>query len=125
MEKRALIVEDDPVHQELLKDILEGCGWSTRGVAGVAEALSELEAGGFALVITDVYLPDATGLELCRRIKSNPASSGIPVLVTTGAFLDSALTRLAEELGADEFLGKPLRLRQFLGAVDRLVAAVA
>lgn len=123
MEKRALIVEDDPVQQELFKDILEGCGWSVRGVASVAEACRELGESEAALVITDIYLPDATGLELCRRIKSNPALRDTPVLVTTGAFLDSALKRRAGELGADEFLGKPFRLPELLGAVDRLVAA--
>jgi len=108
---RVLIVDDTPSVAALLRHALlaEGCDVDVannglQAVARIAEAPPDL-------ILLDLDIPHVPGDELCRRLKSDPATNLIPVIMVTGhADFESKLS--AWEYGADEFLTKPLHLAE-------------
>ena len=70
MAKKILIVDDNPNMSSLLSEMLEVFDYQSVRAAGGQEALTELERGGFSMVITDMRMPEMTGLELVQEVKS-------------------------------------------------------
>lgn len=105
---RVLIVEDDPVSEELLLHALTEFGYEVSTARDGEEALSMLRTGQFRLVVSDWEMPKMSGLELCRQIRSRQWSAYIyVVLLTARSDLPSVVEGL--EAGADDFLTKPFR----------------
>ena len=105
---RVLIVDDDPTIALFLTRLLEADGHQVAIVDTGPAALAEVAARPPDLVLLDLGLPGLCGLEVCRRLKADPATRLIPILVLTGA--DPTDTRVgAWEAGADEYLTKPAR----------------
>jgi signal transduction histidine kinase len=103
---RILVVEDSPTQARLLRMILEEEGFSV-GVVGDGEtALTRLAATSFDLVVSDVLMPGLSGFELCRKIKTDPALSAIPVALVTTLREPQEIVQ-ALEAGADIFIRKP------------------
>jgi two-component system NtrC family sensor kinase len=103
---RALIVDDSITVRMDLKDSLEEAGISVALSATAAAARDALARTAFDVVILDVMLPDADGLELLRDLKSDPATAGIPVmLLSSEGEVRDRVRGMA--VGADEYLGKP------------------
>src|SRR5512146_3274258 len=100
-----LIVDDDWGFRALMDTILQGEGYETETAASVAEALSMGARRSFHLVVTDLKLPDGSGLDVLRYWKQEMPE--IPVVVITGfGTVGSAVE--AMKLGAADYLGKPL-----------------
>jgi putative two-component system response regulator len=111
---RVLIVDDDLLVRETMRDYIEHIGYAVRDVGSAAEALTEIGKEFPDLILLDVRMPGMTGIELCRRLKSNPATHLIPVvLLTAERELDSRVAGLAA--GADDYFTKPVHPRE-LGA---------
>jgi DNA-binding response OmpR family regulator len=108
---RVLIVDDNPSVASLLRHAMlaEGC---TVDVAGDGrEALERIADAPPDLILLDLDIPYIPGDELCRRLKSDPATNLIPVIMVTGhGDFDNKLN--AWEYGADDFLAKPLRMME-------------
>ncbi len=106
-----LIVDDQPDHLELMREILVGAGYDDVFIAENGEAaLAALDAHKqIGLVLTDLGLPGMDGYEVCRRIKSDPATQDVCVIVVTGGAIqiDTALCKSFES-GAIDFISKPL-----------------
>jgi PAS domain S-box-containing protein len=118
---RVLIVDDDQKIRALLNDLLVGEGYETMSVADGAQGLEA--AGSFDpdIVISDVVMPVLTGIELCRRMKSEPGLANIPVLLISG-LRSSALDSIEGlNAGADDYLDVPFRNEELLVKVARLV----
>ncbi|MEM3031027.1 MAG: response regulator [Candidatus Micrarchaeia archaeon] len=103
--RRVLIVEDDANINNLMRLTL-GQGFEIRQAYSAREAFAALAEFKPDLVVLDLMLPDADGLEICRRIKENPQTRNVVVIIVSAA--DAAKNRLAGmRLGADYYIRKP------------------
>jgi len=114
-----LLVEDDPNLRLALRDSLEHQGgYAVEEAATVREAREHLASRTFQLLLLDVMLPDGDGYTLCRTLREEGVTS--PVLMLTARTLEDDVVR-GFEAGAQDYLGKPYRLRELLARVGALV----
>jgi CheY-like chemotaxis protein len=118
--KKILVVEDDEVARELVRMTLEREGYrvvtAEDGVRGFEAALAERPD----LIVTDVSMPAADGVQLVRRVRSSPEVAATPILVTTGFGTGNASFTLAQ--GADAYEPKPLNPEALRESVRRLLS---
>lgn len=114
-----LVVEDDPEINELVGAYAEIAGFHYRSAATGEEALSAIHRHLPALIILDLMLPDLDGLEICRRVKSEPLTAGVPVIILTA--MDSDRTRRQGlACGAAEYVTKPFDPEALMEIMARL-----
>lgn len=120
-----LIVEDTPVNLKLVRFLLTREGFDVRAATSAEEALDILKDFRPRIVLTDIQLPGMDGLELTRRLKSDPATSHVVVLALTAYAMKSDEKR-AFDSGCDGFITKPIDTRNFpkliqqhLGQIDQ------
>jgi two-component system cell cycle response regulator len=107
MTARVLVVDDIPANVKLLEARLSAEYFDVTTAYSGAEALAACERAECDIVLLDVMMPDMDGFEVCRRLKSNPATHHIPVVMVTA--LDQPSDRVAGlKAGADDFLTKPV-----------------
>ena len=117
---KLLVVDDTPKNVKLLADILTARGYNVVTAASGAEALSQVEAERPDLVLLDVVMPEMSGYEVCRKLRSNPATQLLPVVMVTA--LDPGEERIKGiEAGADDFLTKPINQAELLARVKSLI----
>ncbi|HSL21182.1 MAG TPA: response regulator transcription factor [Vicinamibacterales bacterium] len=109
-----LIVEDEPQMRRLLTDNLEFEGYGTRSVASGEEALSVWQDAPWDLIILDVMLPGASGLEVCRELRARHVRT--PLIMLT-ARAEEADRVIGLDLGADDYVTKPFSVRELLARV--------
>src|SRR5215469_18358588 len=120
MSARILVVDDVPANVRLLEARLSAEYFDVLTAASGAEALAICQRSECDIILLDVMMPDMDGFEVCRRLKSNPATHFIPVVMVTA--LDSAADRVRGlEAGADDFLTKPVSDVVLLARVRSLV----
>ena len=120
MAQPVLLVEDSRAVRSFVSSILESAGdYDVHEVENGFEALRALPRTDFALIVTDVNMPDVNGIELTRFVRGQAKFAEIPVLVisTDASHPD---TKRALEAGANAFLAKPFTAEQFLEAVARV-----
>lgn len=108
-----LIVEDERDVQTLIDFNLKAEGFETLRASSGEEALAWLRARVPDLVLLDLMLPDVQGTELCRRIKADARTSGVPIIILT-ARGDEVDRIVGFELGADDYVTKPFSVRELL-----------
>lgn len=113
-----LIAERDQTVRALQQFFLDRAGFSVEFADDGQAALERALAAPPALVVTEILIPRLDGLALCRRLREDPATAGVPVIVFS---ILSAAARAAEA-GASAFLRKPLVESVFVGAVQDLLA---
>ncbi len=114
-----LVVEDNADMRRLLRFLLSR-EFRVRVARNGREGLEAVRASKPELVLTDVMMPEMSGTELCRALKSDPETAGIPVvLVTSKAEREMKIEGL--ELGADDYVTKPFHPRELLARVRSLV----
>jgi DNA-binding response OmpR family regulator len=113
-----LIVEDDTNLRLTLTDNLQDEGYAVFGAASAKEAQAMLAQRAFDLLILDVMLPDGDGYSLCRQLRTQGVKS--MVLMLTARTLEDDIVR-GFEVGAQDYLGKPYRLRELLARVAALL----
>lgn len=116
-----LVVEDDANLRALLDEELQQQGYHTSLTAGVNEALEQLQKKPYALVVSDLKLPDHNGMQLLQSVRENPNLQSVGFIVITGfGSIEQAVAAL--KAGADDFLTKPLDLEHFAVSVERVLA---
>jgi len=104
---RILVVDDVPANTKLLEARLSAEYFDVLIASNGVEALEIAERAECDIILLDIMMPDMDGFEVCRRLKANPATHFIPVLMVTA--LDSPVDRVRGlEVGADDFLTKPV-----------------
>jgi twitching motility two-component system response regulator PilH len=121
MSRLVLVVEDDPDQRRLLERLLASGGWRVTtapdGEAGLAAAAIQRPD----VVVLDVMMPRLNGYQTCRRLKADPGTASIPVIICTTK--DQPADEFwAAEVGADAYLAKPVDVRELLALLERLVA---
>lgn len=116
---RVLIVDDDPDMAGFLGLLLENEGMAVDRAADAEGGARAIRAAPPDLVLLDVLLPDASGFDLCRRLKADPATALIPVVLVT-ALEDHASRVSGIQAGADDFLSKPVRREELIARVQTL-----
>ena len=99
-----LVVDDDPDKSELLKVALSMEGYEVQTAANGREALSAIESFQPDLVVSDIMMPEVNGYELARRIRENPRTRYIPIILQSAARIEAKDFRLGEEVGALGFI---------------------
>jgi signal transduction histidine kinase len=120
MENKVLVVDDEKEIRELLsKALLRMAGLRVELAGSAEEALTKIERTPFDLVLTDLVMPNMTGLQLVAEIaKSRPET--LTVLMTGQATIDSALAALKQ--GASDYLTKPLNLEELVVRLQKVLA---
>ncbi|PLP58687.1 PleD family two-component system response regulator [Mesorhizobium loti] len=120
MTARILVVDDVPANVKLLEVRLLAEYFEVLTASSGPDAIETCENGKVDVVLLDVMMPDMDGFEVCRRLKSDPATSHIPVVMVTA--LDQITDRVRGlEAGADDFLTKPVNDLQLMTRVKSLV----
>jgi two-component system OmpR family response regulator/two-component system response regulator QseB len=115
---RVLLVEDDEMIGQSLKQALGGNGWSVDWVKDGLLAQSALSDGGYACVLLDLGLPKRDGIEVLRKARS--LGDHTPVLVLTARDgIDDRITGL--DIGADDYLVKPYEFRELLARMRAII----
>jgi DNA-binding response OmpR family regulator len=119
--RRVLFVDDDAALGKMFVDFLSASGYHARTTETGAEALQQLGEFQPHVVVLDIGLPDISGLEILRQIKTNPSTRDIAVILITGT---SALEMKIEgfQTGANDYLSKPINLRELHLKVEHCFA---
>jgi len=115
-----LIVDDNPQNVELIQAYLENLNCTTHTAVDGVEALEMVAKTRPDLILLDIMMPRMSGFEVCRRLKADPATRDIPIIMVT------ALNELGDiergvEAGTDDFLSKPVNKLELVTRVKSLL----
>jgi len=118
---KVLIVDDNAQNLELLEAYLEELpGVTTLSAANGEEALQKVADERPDLILLDVMMPRVSGFEVCKKVKSDPATSDIPIIMVT-ALHELADIERGEEVGTDDFITKPVNRVDLIARVRSLL----
>ncbi|MHB0869923.1 MAG: response regulator transcription factor [Chloroflexota bacterium] len=118
--KKLLLIDDEPAIQTLVRLVMEGDGWQVLVAGEGAPGLALAREQNPDVILLDVALPDLSGLEVCRQLKSDPDTASIPVAMLT-AMAQETDRRAAMSLGADDYVTKPWRPAALIARVTSLL----
>ncbi|MEA5535902.1 response regulator [Crocosphaera sp. XPORK-15E] len=118
--RAVLLVEDSPVQQEMISSILKKNGWNVVVVGNGVEALESIKQSSPDLVVLDIVMPKMNGYEVCRRIKSDPKTENVPVVMCSskGEEFDRYW---GIKQGADAYIAKPFEDIELIGTIQQLL----
>jgi two-component system phosphate regulon response regulator PhoB len=120
MKQKILVVDDEPDAVELIEFNLTGAGFDVITAEDGAEALKKARRSLPDLILLDLMLPEVNGLEVCKILRRDSATSAIPIIMLTAkaAEIDRVL---GLELGADDYVTKPFSPRELVLRVKNLL----
>jgi CheY-like chemotaxis protein len=118
--RRILIGDDEPNVLKVTKTRLEHEGYEVVTAADGEEVLEQAVAGKIHLILLDVKMPKLNGLDVCRALKREERTAGIPVIVYSGSVGEfQILADRCMDLGAAGWLSKPFTTAELLGMIRR------
>lgn len=124
MVHKLLLADDSITMQKLVELILAEEGFEIMSTSNGEEALAVIPSFYPDVVLADVEMPKINGYQLCEKIKQNPSTSGLPVILLAGAF-EQFDEELARKVGADDFIIKPFESQELIGKVHAALAVSA
>jgi two-component system, cell cycle response regulator DivK len=117
-----LIIEDNEKNRKLARDVLQVKGYKTIESESAEEGLELARDQSPSLILMDIQLPGMDGIMAMKQLKAEPKTKNIPIIaITASAMTHNRQTMLAE--GFDGYQTKPISLKDFLGEVERVLAA--
>lgn len=115
-----LVVEDSLPQREMIIGLLRGSGMSVTVAVDGVEALEQIQGSLPDLVLLDIVMPRMNGYELCRRLKSDPSTQNVPVVLCSskGEEFDRYW---GMKQGADAYIAKPFQPTELIGTVKQLL----
>ena len=104
----------------MLSFLLASLGYSVVEAGDGVEALAVVEQNSVTAILMDVLMPRMDGFEVCRRVKDDPATAHIPVVLVT-SLTGHVHRRQGMEVGADEFVTKPVVVADLLSVLERVL----
>jgi twitching motility two-component system response regulator PilG len=117
---KILIVEDEESLLRLESILLTSKGYDVVGASNGQQALDVILSDRPDLVLLDIMLPEIDGFEVCNRIKSNPETEGIPVIMVTAKKTGDDMAR-GEAVGADWYITKPFKSAMVIETIQRFL----
>jgi CheY-like chemotaxis protein len=116
-----LIIDDERAFAHAIARILAERGYAVLVAGGAEDGLRQARVGHPALIVLDLLLPDRSGIEVCRQLRSEEHTRNTPIIVTT--YKTSAEDEIgALESGADDFVGKPYVVEVLIARIERQIA---
>ncbi len=119
---RVLIVDHDPMNLEMLAVALLNSGFTVRTAASATEALAEARRLQPSLILADVMMPEMDGFELCAALKQDHELAAVPVVLLSAVSGNLADRKRMVDVGAADYLTKPVDLPGLVGILRRLAA---
>jgi twitching motility two-component system response regulator PilG len=119
--KKILIVEDEESLLKLESILLISKGFEVKGVSNGRAALEAVAEEKPDLILLDIMLPEIDGFEVCRRIKSEPTTRNIPVVMLTAKKSREDMVR-GEKVGADWYITKPFKSAMVIETIQRFLS---
>jgi len=119
--KKILIVEDEESLLKLESILLISKGFEVKGVSNGRAALEAVAEEKPDLILLDIMLPEIDGFEVCRRIKSDPSTRHIPVVMLTAKKSREDMVR-GEKVGADWYITKPFKSAMVIETIQRFLS---
>jgi two-component system, cell cycle response regulator DivK len=120
MSRKILVVEDQEDNRQILRDLLASAGYEMSEAENGEDALTEVAKQRPDLILMDIQLPIMDGYEATRRIKSDPKTRAIPIIVVTSYALSGDETK-AREAGCDAYVTKPYSPRALLAKIKEFL----
>ena len=120
---KVLCVDDDDEILDFMRRCLEGEGYEVESCPTGEQAIERARKHDFGLVLLDIAMPGIDGWETCRRIKSDPAFTGLKVCLVTAKPVDSTVPHI-KECGADGYLLKPFKPEELAELVHEFTSLV-
>jgi DNA-binding response OmpR family regulator len=120
MNKKILVIEDDPASLRLTQYILEHRGYEVLTAVNGLDGLKKARSENPDLVITDVMLPGIDGFDICYQLRSEPQTAGLPIIMLS-AKAQEADKDTGLKVGANYYITKPVNPDSIIKTVDRLL----
>jgi putative two-component system response regulator len=117
---KILVADDDRFYIQIFSDLIEGLGYESISAANGAEALEMVRAFRPDILIIDVVMPGMNGFEVTRRLKDDPSTTHIPIIIVT-SLSDRGSKLKGLHSGADELLSKPVDEAEFRARIGNLL----
>ena len=122
MSKNILIIEDETEMAKILNSRLKLEGYNSTAVESIRDALKEINSNRPDLILSDIILPDGSGLELCKNLKSDDKFKGIPIIIITAVYTEEKDAEIGKKLGADAYIYKPYEMKELLATVKKFIS---
>jgi len=116
-----LVIEDDDIMLKAIRNILNKDGFNVITAKDGKEAFELLETAEYDIVITDLMMPYANGLEVVSRLRSDTTKRNVGIIVVSSVGNEETITE-AFRLGADDYLKKPIMAGELLIRIRKLLA---
>lgn len=117
-----LVIEDDPDIMRILLHTLEAAGYTVFPAYGGEDALRKLDSVQPDLVLTDLAMPNMSGVEVIEKLRQDPRTATVPIVAVT-AYIWDELAKSAGQVGCDGFIAKPFSTRHLLHEVSKYLPA--
>ncbi|MEE2753830.1 MAG: response regulator [Candidatus Latescibacterota bacterium] len=123
--EKIMIVEDEEGTRETWQEFFQGSGYDVFGAGDGQQALDMIRMNRPDIVLLDLRLPGLDGYQVCQRLKSDPLTSEIPVIMITAFLTGASDTVRGLEYGADDYLNKPVDLDVLAAKVNSVLRRVS